>query len=205
MKALAAAGVVEGIPAEILDAQGGELYALAVVGAFVGCDTTAGIEMRKAMLASKMDERMLVVLDEMGAMLDSESETDVKQLQYNALRRSINKIPIYWGQCMPPSITESVMADVDARLNCTLSLIAAAEASSQEQRDDWEQLASLATSRWAASRWAGTRAAARLLQGLLRQHGPQLLARAPAHLVDAPGHLHHRRQLPHARRVLHGL
>ena len=38
------------------------------------------------------------------------------------------------------------MADVDARLNCTLSLIAAAEASSQEQRDDWEQLASLATS-----------------------------------------------------------
>ena len=79
-------------------------------------------------------------------MLDSESETDVKQLQYNALRRSINKIPIYWGQCMPPSITESVMADVDARLNCTLSLIAAAEASSQEQRDDWEQLASLATS-----------------------------------------------------------
>ena len=94
VKALAAAGVVEGIPAEILDAQGGELYALAVVGAFVGCDTTAGIEMRKAMLASKMDERMLVVLDEMGAMLDSESETDVKQLQYNALRRSINKIPI---------------------------------------------------------------------------------------------------------------
>ena len=76
VKALAAAGVVEGIPAEILDAQGGELYALAVVGAFVGCDTTAGIEMRKAMLASKMDERMLVVLDEVDAMLDSESETD---------------------------------------------------------------------------------------------------------------------------------
>ena len=84
------------------------------------------------------------------------------------------------------------MADVDARLNCTLSLIAAAQASSREQRDDWEQLASLATSMGG------------LEVGLLRQHGPQLLARAPAHLVDAPGHLHfsitwlhHRRQLPH--------
>ena len=145
VKALAAAGGVEGIPADILSAQGGEVFALKVVGAFIGSNTTAGVQMRKAMLMDTMKER-LAVLDEIDAMLDTESETDVKQLQYQAVRRSINKIPIYWEQCMPPSITAEAMAAVDLRINRTLSLLATAADSSQEQRDDWGELMSLPTS-----------------------------------------------------------
>ena len=138
VKALVAGGGVRDIPEDILTAQGGELFALKVVGAFVGANTAAGVQARKDMLRDKLSTRIHSVLDEIDAMHDTEGETDNKQLQYQALRRSINKIPIYWGQTMPPSITEPVMAQiVDARMRTTLSLIAAADASSAGQQDDW--------------------------------------------------------------------
>jgi hypothetical protein len=136
IKALCPSGGTEGIPAWILEAQGGEVLGVKCVGAYVGANTDDAKAWRSKQLEAKLMKR-LSTLDEVDAMEPTETEADCKQLRLHALQRSYNKVPNYAKSAMPPEITEGVMAAVDNRLRTSLSLIARADASPPEVQDDW--------------------------------------------------------------------
>ena len=74
-----------------------------------------------------------------------ECETDVTQVRYNLIRRSINTIFYYWKRIMPPSITTGVMAMVDARLRVSMEKLAETDASPPALVDEWWAEAQLNT------------------------------------------------------------
>ena len=82
---------------------------MSAVGAFVAAETPDGVKYMRNELVKVMASR-LRPLDEIDAMHDTDTETDVKQLRYNFLTRNANTIPIYWGRTMPPHVTAPVMA-----------------------------------------------------------------------------------------------
>ena len=137
IKALAPRGGTDGIPPEILEAQEGEVYGVKCVGAFVAAETPHGNAYMRNELAKVMVSR-LRPLDEIDAMHDTDTESDVKQLRYAFLTRNANTIPIYWGRTMPPHVTVPVMATmVDSRLRRSAEALAEAAASDAAERERW--------------------------------------------------------------------
>ena len=140
------AGGTEGIPADILANQGGEVHGLKIVGVYIGADTPEGIKWRSEELTAAM-ERRLALLDYTDKISDAVAP-DARQLRYNMLRHSASRMPNYWLQSMPPHITEPVMrGTVDPRLRTTYELLsdAAASGSTPAQIDIAWARAQLAT------------------------------------------------------------
>ena len=136
LRALCPRGGTAGIPDAILEAQGGEVHHLKVVGAFVGPNTDAGIMARRDALTAAMEQR-LAPLDYIDA-IESTVARDAKQLRYQMLRYSASRMPVYWEQCMPPFITKPVMRDVvDVRLRRSLELITDTSAATPAQLERW--------------------------------------------------------------------
>jgi hypothetical protein len=139
-------GGVDGIPPWILAAQGGEIVGFKCVGGFVGPSNAASAAWRASELAAALSKR-LQPLAEVDAMVDTETETDVRQLRYNFIRINAGKMPIYWRRIMPPSIAKPVMAaTVDSRLRQSFELVADAAGQPAALRERAWQQAQLPTS-----------------------------------------------------------
>ena len=138
-------GGVQGIPAWILEAQGGEIFGFELVGAFVGAATPSGVKYRRDALADTMKER-LAFLDRVDVLGDPSTHRDALQIRYHLLRRNASRMPIYWARTMPPFITTPVMRTVvEPRLRASLELLADTSASTADQVERWWQLAALPT------------------------------------------------------------
>ena len=77
LKAFSPRGGTDGIPQSILDAQGGEVGGVKCVGAFVGAETEIGRQYMRGELERVLAAR-LKPLDEIDAMTDTDTESDVK-------------------------------------------------------------------------------------------------------------------------------
>ena len=180
LKALAPGGGTEGIPDYILEAQGGEVPGLKVVGTWAAPRTAAADEWRAAQLAAKLKQR-LAPLDKLDAMTGSATETDVLQLQYNLLADCADAIPGYWCDTLPPSITAAAVgAAVDERLLLSLDRLTDAADSTPTQRALARQQAPLPTSMGGAKIGGhARRAPARYAATVLKCH-PRLAESCPS-------------------------
>ena len=145
LNALCPRGGVEGIPAYILDAQGGEIHGFKCVGAFVGTPTAEGTAYRSRELSKALKSR-LDPLDSLDAMHDSPSMTGVRMTKYGFLCHCANRLCNHWQRLMPPSIVNPVLdAVVEPRLRATLELIAQSHASDSATQERWWRESALPT------------------------------------------------------------
>ena len=103
IKAIAAKGGTNGIPAWILDAQGGEIHTFKCVGAYIHTDSPAGRSAAQAALRAAMADR-LAPLDGIDGVLDTMYERDVLQIRYGFVRRCASRMCNHWLRTMLPSI-----------------------------------------------------------------------------------------------------
>ena len=107
------------------------------MGAFIAPDTVEGNAFCVAGLTKTM-EKKLGILDDIDAMRDTKTETDVVQLRYKFLNICANSIPNYWLRCMPSRHTAAVMAAlVDPLLRVSAAAIAVVEASPMALQWRW--------------------------------------------------------------------
>jgi glycerol-3-phosphate dehydrogenase (NAD+) len=166
----------------------------------VGANSAAGKVWRRGQLAAKMRARLLP-LDQVDAMHDTATETDVKHLRYEFMRYNADKMPLYWEGIMPPNIAREAMAEVDGRLRASLESLVHAGDSAGDTCDAWWREQALPTSMGGANigghadlcghRYAGTVLAC--LQDLLasstvltRAHVDAAIAAAAAQAAGAP-------------------
>ena len=78
-------GGVEGIPAEQLELQGGELVGLKLVGVYLAPDTEAGRKWQRDNLSADFTARFSV-LERVDLLRDDDKNHDVRQLRYSMMR-----------------------------------------------------------------------------------------------------------------------
>ena len=101
---------MEGIPAEQLKMQGGELVGLKLVGVYLAPDTEAGRKWQRDNLSADFTARFSV-LERVDQLRDDDKNHDVRQLQYSMMRcRSAT--PYFWMRTMYPCVARPVLEEV---------------------------------------------------------------------------------------------
>ena len=100
-------GGVEGIPAEQLEMQGGELVGLKLVGVYLAPDTEAGRKWQRDNLSADFTARFSV-LERVDQLRDDDKNHDVRQLRYSMMRCR-SSTPHYWMRTMYPCVVRPVL------------------------------------------------------------------------------------------------
>mmetsp|Transcript_4585 Transcript_4585/g.15339 ORF Transcript_4585/g.15339 Transcript_4585/m.15339 type:complete len:180 (-) Transcript_4585:203-742(-) len=125
---------VEGIPAEQLEMQGGELVGLKLVGVYLAPDTEAGRKWQRDNLSADFTARFSV-LERVDQLRDDDKNHDVRQLRYSMMRCR-SSTPFYWMRTMYPCVVRPVLEEVvEPALKKSFVLLAEAGHSPQELID----------------------------------------------------------------------
>ena len=101
---------MEGIPAEQLKMQGGELVGLKLVGVYLAPDTEAGRKWQRDNLSADFTARFSV-LERVDQLRDDDKNHDVRQLRYSMMRCR-SSTPFYWMRTMYPCVVRPVLEEV---------------------------------------------------------------------------------------------
>ena len=127
-------GGVEGIPAEQLEMQGGELVGLKLVGVYLAPDTEAGRKWQRDNLSADFTARFSV-LERVDQLRDDDKNHEVRQLRYSMMRCR-SSTPHYWMRTMYPCVVRPVLEEVvEPALKKSFVLLAEAGHSPQELID----------------------------------------------------------------------
>jgi hypothetical protein len=133
----------DSIPAEILQAQGGEIKGFKCVGAFVAPPTPTGNLWRVGKLTAVLKNRMepLARVDQLELARKTDGKHDVSKLRYDMLRFCAHAKTFFYMRCMPPHITElAIAAAVKAPLRASFELVANADPTPPAQTTAaWEE------------------------------------------------------------------